>query len=141
MHIQPYDPQQLEPVIRFALNAWAPVFDSLRAALSPDLYGEFYPDWRANQRAAIEEVLASPEMHTWVAVEDAAPVGFVAVKYTPGGSMGEVYMVAVDPAYQRRGVGAALTQYALDWLKDAGAAVAMVETGGDPGSRAGAPHL
>lgn len=47
--------------------------------------------------------------------------------------LGEIYIVAVDPAHQRSGVGTALTQLALDELADAGMTVAMVETGGDPG--------
>jgi len=42
-------------------------------------------------------------------------------------------MLAVDPDHQGRGIGTALTGFALDRLKDAGMKVAMVETGGDPG--------
>jgi GNAT superfamily N-acetyltransferase len=41
--------------------------------------------------------------------------------------------LAVDPDYQRRGIGVVLTDFALDWLKSEGVSVAMVETGGDPG--------
>ena len=47
--------------------------------------------------------------------------------------MGEIYMVAVDPDFQGRGIGSALIEFALDWMKDAGMSIAMVETGGDPG--------
>lgn len=47
--------------------------------------------------------------------------------------MGEIYMIAVDPDFQRRGTAAALTQHSLAWLKQAGMTTAMVETGGDPG--------
>lgn len=42
-------------------------------------------------------------------------------------------MVAVDPAWQRNGIGARLTSFAVRWMKDRGMAVAMVETGADPG--------
>jgi len=42
-------------------------------------------------------------------------------------------MLAVDPAYQRQGAGAALTEAATSWLRASGMRVAMVETGGDPG--------
>jgi GNAT superfamily N-acetyltransferase len=42
-------------------------------------------------------------------------------------------MLAVDPDEQGRGVGTALTEFATGWLRDAGMAVAMVETGGDLG--------
>jgi GNAT superfamily N-acetyltransferase len=47
--------------------------------------------------------------------------------------MGEIYMVAVDPDFQGRGIGSALIEFALGWMKDAGMSIAMVETGGDPG--------
>lgn len=50
--------------------------------------------------------------------------------------MGEISMLAVDPDYQDGGIGTALTEFALDRLKDAGMTVAMVETGGDPGHAA-----
>jgi len=42
-------------------------------------------------------------------------------------------MVAVEPDFQGRGIGTALTEFALEQMKDAGLSVAMVETGGDPG--------
>ncbi|WP_242054337.1 GNAT family N-acetyltransferase [Nostoc parmelioides] len=42
-------------------------------------------------------------------------------------------MIAVDPDYQRQGVGSALIDFALNWMKATGISIAMVETGGDPG--------
>jgi len=47
--------------------------------------------------------------------------------------MGEIYMVAVDPDFQGHGIGTALMEFALAWMKEAGMSIAMVETGGDPG--------
>lgn len=47
--------------------------------------------------------------------------------------MGEIYMIAVDPDFQGQGIGSALIEFALAWMKDAGMFVAMVETGGDLG--------
>ena len=58
----------------------------------------------------------------------------MAVEYDhPEIGMGEISMLAVDPDHQGRGIGTALTGFALDRLKDAEMTVAMVETGGDPG--------
>ncbi len=50
--------------------------------------------------------------------------------------MGEISMLAVDPDHQDGGIGTALTEFALERLKDAEMTVAMVETGGDPGHAA-----
>ena len=99
-----------------------------------DVYCEFYPDdWRVSQQKAVEEVCAAADTKVWVAIDSGLTVGFVAVKLHLQSSLGEIYMIAVDPDYQRRGIGTALVELALDWMKDAGMSVAMVETGGDPG--------
>ena len=47
--------------------------------------------------------------------------------------LGEILMLAVDPDSAGRGVGGALTDFATEWLRSAGARIAMVGTGGDPG--------
>ena len=60
-------------------------------------------------------------------------VGFVAAQLDPERQMGEVWMLAVDPDAQGRGIGTALTEVVTGWLRDAGMTVAMVGTGGDPG--------
>lgn len=133
MHIQPYDDHHIGAVIRLSLRAWAPVFASLQGVMNPAVYAHFYPDWRVSQHKAVEAVCAAQDRHVWVAVEGNAVVGFVAVKLHPASSMGEIYMLAVDPDFQRRGIGAALTHFALAWMQDAGMSVAMVETGADPG--------
>ena len=72
-------------------------------------------------------------MHVWVAELNMVVTGFVAARLDRQEGMGEIYMIAVDPAYQRNGVGSLLTSFALQWFKDNGMVLAMVETGGDPG--------
>jgi len=133
MRIEPYSPHQLDAVIRLSLRSWTPVFDSIQKAMDFDVYGELHPDWRVNQQKAVEGVCAAEDTKVWVAIDAGSTVGFVAVKLHSETSLGEIYMIAVDPDFQRRGIGTALTEFALDWMKDAGMSVAMVETGGDPG--------
>ena len=133
--IEPYDTQHLETVIRLSLRAWAPVFASLQRVMAPEVYGHLVPDWRVSQRQAVAEVCAAADMQVWVATDAGAPVGFVAVKLHADSEakLGEIYMLAVDPDFQGRGIGTALLTVALTWMRNAGMAVAMVETGGDPG--------
>jgi len=134
MRIEPYDAHQLDAVIRLSLRAWTPVFDSIQKVMDFDVYREFYPDdWRVSQQKAVEGVCAAENTNVWVAIASGLTVGFVAVKLDSDSSMGEIYMVAVDPDFQGHGIGTALTEFALDWMKNAGMSVAMVETGGDPG--------
>ncbi|HLP88222.1 MAG TPA: GNAT family N-acetyltransferase [Nostocaceae cyanobacterium] len=99
-----------------------------------DVYQEFYPvDWRVNQLQSVEEVCTATDTKVWVANDSSSIVGFVAVKLNSQSRLGEIYMIAVDPNYQRRGIGTALIEFALDQMKVAGMTIAMVETGGDPG--------
>jgi mycothiol synthase len=142
MQIQPFAPQHLDAVIGLSLRAWSPVFDSIQNAMNAEVYRAFYPDrWQVSQKKAVEDVCAAEDTNVWVAMagEDSC-VGFVAVKLHSEDSMGEIYMVAVDPNSQGRGIGTALTEFALNWMKDAGMSMAMVETGGDRG-HAPARHI
>jgi ribosomal protein S18 acetylase RimI-like enzyme len=142
MRIEPYEDSQLDAIKSLSLRAWAPVFDSIQKAMDLDVYRSFYPDgWRVNQLHDVESVCTTADIKVWVAIESDSTVGFVAVKLDLESSMGEIYMIAVDPDYQRQGIGAALIEFALDWMKAAGMSVAMVETGGDPRSRTSTLYL
>lgn len=134
MRIESYSANQLDTVIRLSLRAWTPVFDSLQKSLNADVYQAFYPDsWRISQQKAVEDVCSDENTNVWVAIDNDSTIGFVAVKLQPEESMGEIYMVAVDPDFQRQGIGSALIEFALNWMKNAGMSIAMVETAGDSG--------
>ena len=132
MQIRNYGQRDLDAVVRLSLRAWAPVFVSIEQAMDSDVFRYFYPDWRECQQKAVEEVCADKDAHVWVAEENEKVTAFTAVFLrTP--TFGEIYMIAVDPDSQRRGTGAALTDFALNWMRQQGVIVAMVETGADPG--------
>jgi ribosomal protein S18 acetylase RimI-like enzyme len=134
MVIEPYDDSKLDAIVRLSLRAWQPVFESLRDAMGPAVYRAFYrDDWRAAQQRAVESVCSAEDMHVWVASEQSKTAGFVALKLHPEDQMGEIYMIAVDPDFQRRGIATRLTRHSVDWFKNAGMSIVMVETGGDPG--------
>ena len=133
MKIEPYTAAHRDAVVDLSLRAWAPVFASLKRVLHPPVYQDFYPEgWQKSQEKSVSDTCASAEMTTWVATESGGPVGFVAVKMHSE-TFGEIYMIAVDPDYQRRGIASRLTEFALDWMKKKGVSVAMVDTGGDEG--------
>lgn len=135
MRIQPFDPDQhLDAVVALSLRAWAPVFVSLKREFLPEVYKAFYPEsWEVSQAASVKATCLDDAVKTWVAVEDGAVAGFLAARLHAGDHMGEIYMIATDPDFQRRGVARELTRVALDWMKSQGMVIAMVETGGDPG--------
>jgi len=132
--IRPFEDRDLDAVIALSLRAWAPVFSSLEGALGESgVYSQLHPDWRADQRRAVAAACSAEKIHVWVAEMHPVIGGFVAVQLDHRARIGEIYMMAVDPAYQRNGIGSLLTSFALSWIKDNGIALAMVETGGDPG--------
>lgn len=118
-------------VVEFSLRAWAPVFASLAQVLGSGVFKRLYPDWLAIQARAVES--ACETMDVWVADLNGSSVGFVAVELRHELSEGHIGMLAVDPAYQRQGIGATLISVAVDRIKQAGMTLVVVETGGDPG--------
>jgi len=131
--IRNHRPADQEAVLALALRAWAPVFASANDVLGPELAVLLHgADWRVHQAAAVREVLGSH--HAWVAVDDGTLVGFAAAAVADAGrGIGEVGMVAVEPAAQRSGIGARLTEHAAAWLRAQGMRVVVIGTGGDPG--------
>jgi ribosomal protein S18 acetylase RimI-like enzyme len=132
--IREYRPTDRAAVVALSLRAWAPVFASMRGVLGDEidvlLHGE---DWRVHQQRAVEAALGDEKLQVWVAEADGAVVAFMAVSLDAERSMGELWMIAVDPETQNRGLGTRLTTMATDWMRDAGMKTASIGTGGDPG--------
>ncbi|MGY1670221.1 GNAT family N-acetyltransferase [Geodermatophilus sp. SYSU D00710] len=127
----------VDAVVALSLRAWAPVFASFETVLGTRVYRHLYPDWSRSQAAAVERVCRDPGVRVRVADEDGRPVGFVAVLVHDESfdepDSGEVEMLAVDPAAQRRGIGRALLDDGVEQLRRAGVRLVAIGTGGDPG--------
>jgi GNAT superfamily N-acetyltransferase len=132
-HIRDYRADDERAVVELSLRAWAPVFASLHDILGPELSTRLHGDWRQHQSRAVHDTLANPAATVWVAEARGDVVGFVAATLDRELSMGEIWMLAVDPEHQERGIGTTLTDLATDWLRESGMTVAMIDTGGDPG--------
>jgi len=83
----------------------------------------------------VAEVCRSDGVSTWVAEVAERPVGFVAVRFTEekAAAVGEIDMIAVDPAHQRGGVGSRLLDRAMAEVRLRGLPLAVIATGRDPG--------
>ena len=133
MAVRPLTDADVDAVVAFSLDAWAPVFASFAQVMGPRVFGMVYPDWRAAQAAAVAEVCRS--LDAWVADVDGTPVGFVAVRWTEEDAtpVGEVEMIAVAPAHQRVGIAGRLLDRALAEIAGRGVPLAVIGTGGDDG--------
>ena len=133
--IRNYQPADGEVVVALSLRAWAPVFGSMEQGLGHEIFARLHgDDWRDYQARSVRGVLADDAMRVWVAEAGGSVAGFVAATvFDSERRIGEIAMLAVDPACQHRGLGTALTEFGTAWLRDAGMRVAMIGTGGDPG--------
>jgi GNAT superfamily N-acetyltransferase len=136
VQIREYRPADEDAVVALSIRAWAPVFASLEQVLGGEMCARLHGDWQRYQENAVRGVLGDAAMHAWVAEAGRRAIGFVAATLHQERLLGEIAMVAVDPASQHRGVGTVLTTFATTWLCQSGMRVAMVETGGDPGHAA-----
>lgn len=132
--IEPYAEHHRQTVLDLSLRAWAPVFPLLRGAVPEFVYSAFYPrGWEERQWIDLAAVVDEESANVAVACEFDTVVGWVAIRLHPEDRMGEIYVLAVDPDHQRRGVGATLTEHAVERIRAAGMSMVMVETGDDPG--------
>lgn len=126
------DSADADQIVALGLRAWEPVFASMRETLGSPLFRRlFTDDWRRYQETDIRRALS--EYLVTVAEEQGQVVGYVAIDLPADEIHGEISMLAVDPAFQSRGIGSQLTEHAVDEVRRAGREMVMVETGGDPG--------
>ncbi|WP_370614302.1 GNAT family N-acetyltransferase [Mumia sp. Pv 4-285] len=137
VHVRVLEPADLDAVVGLSLRAWAPVFASMGSVLGPRLDAMVNPQWESAQAAAVRAVCEERSPHVYVAELDGTAAGFAAVALhdddAPEPGSGEIEMIAVDPAYQRRGVARALIAACTEAMERAGCRFAVVATGGDPG--------
>lgn len=132
--IRPYRREDKPHVLALSMRAWDPVFAKLEPAVPDYVYRAFYPQgWQSRQAADIEALLDTQAEAISVAVSDETILGWVGIRLHPADRMGEIHILAVDPAHQRIGVGTALIDAAMKSMRSAGMEIAMVETGDDPG--------
>jgi len=106
----------------------------MREDIPSYVYDAFYPDgWRVRQLADVEAVCQDNETDLWIARSQGAVSGYLGLRAHPEDSMGEIYIIAVDPSFQRSGVGKALMAFAFEWMRERQLKMAFVETGGDRG--------
>lgn len=134
LQIHPFNKSYINDIVQLSLLAWEPVFTSWEQILGPKLYPiAIYPDWRRSQKEVVEKVCNDEKITTWVAEVDGKVVGFVAYDLNDTTKIGEVQLLAVQPEYQKQGIGTELNTFVLQKLKESGMKLAVVGTGGDEG--------
>lgn len=125
--------EDVERCVAFGLESFRPVFATFRLHYGEGLFNALRPDWENAQSDYIREACSDQDKDTWVAVVDDHVVGFVVLTTNAASGLGQIELMAVDPAHQGRGVGTALTEFGVDRLRELGMTHAIVGTGDDPG--------
>lgn len=134
VRIVDYTPEYREEVLALSLRAWEPVFPLVRDAVPGFVYEAFYPlGWEERQYRDMAAVLDGEPENVAIALERNQLAGWVCTRLHPEDSMSEVYVLAVDPVHQRKGIGRALMDHSFDVGRRAGMSMVLVETGDDPG--------
>ena len=134
-NIRLFRDEDLDAIVELSLLAWEPVFHSFEQVLGRNIYKLIWPNWREQQAEGVASVCKDREKFTvLVADVDGVVAGFIAYELKLEEKKGEVYLLAVHPDYQNRGVGTALNNAALDKMRESGIASVSVETGGDRGN-------
>lgn len=132
--IKKYETAHRAAILALSLKTWGPVFEKLKLAVEDYVYSNFYPrGWEVRQTDDIGKFLDTEGENAWVAIIENEVLGFIGIRFHNEDNMGEIYILAVDPNYQRKGIGRALIEKAFKQIKDANLSMIMVETGDDPG--------
>ena len=132
--ILPYSSDQKSDLLDLTLAAWTPVFDKTQHDVPKFVYDAFYPEgWATRQEAEVGELLDTEPENIWVAMSGDTVTGFIGLRLHPEDQMGEIYILAVSPDHQRKGIGNGLMRFAEAHIRQNGMKMIMVETIGDTG--------
>lgn len=133
MRIRSFGGPDLEPLIELTTETFGPYYEEhFRPLVGDVVFTNQHGDWRADYRTMVA-TLHDPDHHRHVAIaeHDGVLAGYVAWSADPAKRNGTVTILAVAAAHRQHGVGTALSEHAFDALRDAGAEVVEIGTGGD----------
>lgn len=138
IEIRPFDASWRQALLDLSIRAWEPVFPLVEDEVPGFVFESFYPTgWRDRQLRDLAEVLDGEPGNVDVAFDGSGIAGWICTRLHPEDDMGEIYVLAVDPGSQRRGVGRALMEHGFSRIRAAGMRMVMVETGDDAGHAPG----
>lgn len=131
--IRLFEPADLPRLQEIRREAFAPVFQSFRDIVGPEIAAVAFAEADAEQARMLDGICAPDSGHTVLVVDVGTEiVGFVAFTVDTGQGIGEIGLNAIDPHFAGRGLGTWMYERALELMRQRGARVATVGTGGDP---------
>ncbi len=133
MLIRSYVHPDLVRLTELTIETFRPFYeDSFRPLVGETIFTNQHGNWRDDYRKQVAE-LHDPAQHRWVAVAEVrgAVAGYVAWSIDPAGRNGSIVILAVAADHRRGSVGTALCEHAFGAMREHGAEVVEIGTGGD----------
>jgi ribosomal protein S18 acetylase RimI-like enzyme len=134
MHIRSFVPHDLVPLTELTIATFRPFYeDSFRPLVGEVVFANQHGNWRDDYRTQVAE-LHDPARHRYVAVAETADIiaGYVAWTVDPDRRNARITILAVAAGHRRRYTGTALSEHAFAAMRELGAEVVVIGTGGDP---------
>ena len=132
LEMRPYEAADYERVLEICLAAFEPIHQGFEAALGQRIFDLQYDDWKERYAATIRTIAPDDEkIKVYVAAIEGNVAGFIFLLVDAKRQTGEIGLNAIDPPLQGLGIGKAMYEFALAKLKEHGALIACVGTGGD----------
>jgi ribosomal protein S18 acetylase RimI-like enzyme len=130
--IRAFEKKDYERVLNVCVSAFTPIHRAFEEALGSKIFDYRYHDWREQYADYLGRISNSdPAVKVYVVEDAGALVAFVVTIMDCKRKIGEIGLNAVAPEHQGKGIGEMMYAFALKELKERGAEVAYVGTGGD----------
>ncbi|RFU82227.1 GNAT family N-acetyltransferase [Streptomyces triticagri] len=133
MRIRPYVRHDLARLTALTIETFRPYYeDTFRPLVGELVFATEHGHWRDDYRAQVA-ALHDPAHHRFVAVAEVRGLiaGYVAWRVDPARENAEVTILAVDAGHRRGRIATALCEHAFGEMRQLGARVVEIGTGGD----------
>jgi ribosomal protein S18 acetylase RimI-like enzyme len=133
MRIRSFLQHDLARLTELTIETFGPFYeDSFRPLVGETVFANQHGKWRDDYVKQVAE-LHDPVQHRYLAVAEIEDViaGYVAWSVEPARKNADITILAVSAAHRRHGAGAALCEHAFAAMRESGAEVVTIGTGGD----------
>ena len=131
--VRGFEPADLPVLQHIRRAAFEPVFRSFREIVGAEMAAIAFAHADAEQAQLLDGICTAGSGHHVLVVTAGEEIaGFVSFTIDADKRIGEIGLNAVHPDYAGRGLGTGMYEYVLARMKELGAALATVGTGGDP---------